>query len=264
MSNDLIYVYGILNSPRELSNNPLFVGLKCIPFRDLFIVIRMVSDSEFSEENLKKNLADMAWLDTYAREHIRIIGLLMDDGTVIPFNFGTIYTSEDSLIKFSNDYHDSFIENFKYIEGKEEWAIKIYCNTRVLCNHIDELSSEAADLEKQIMASSPGKAFLLRRKKSDLIENEMNRLTKVYGQEYFNEIKKMSEATALNNVVPKELTGRDDTMILNAAFLIFKNKSSEFMDTVSSIKMKYACYGFDIETSGPWPPYSFIFIKESF
>ena len=44
------------------------------------------------------------------------------------------------------------IENFHHIKGKEEWSVKIYYDRKALCKQIDELSEEAAGLEKQIMA----------------------------------------------------------------------------------------------------------------
>ena len=262
MINELIYVYCISDRQPELGKHPDFEGLRCILTRGIFTVVKMVPNSEFSEENLKKNLSDLGWLDTNAREHIRTISLLMEDYNVIPFNFGTIYNSQDSLEKFIRDYYDSLIEKFELIGGKEEWGIKIYYNRNVLIEQIDELSTEAADLENQIMASSPGKAFLLRRKKSELIKNELNRLTKTYGQEYYNEIKQLSDATTLNNLLPKELTGREDTMILNAAFLIQRVKANDFNASIISLKKKCVNVGFDIEVTGPWPPFSFISIKE--
>ncbi|MCK9422957.1 MAG: GvpL/GvpF family gas vesicle protein [Bacteroidales bacterium] len=262
MINDLIYVYCISNSPPDLRKNNALEGLKCITFQGFYTVVKLVSYSEFSEENLKKNLSDITWLEFNARAHVRIISLLMEDCTVIPFKFGTIYHTQDSLKKFITDYSDSFIENFLIIQGKEEWSVKIYCDRRTLCERIDELSEEAATLEKEIMASAPGKAFLLRRKKADLIENELNKLTKSYGQEYYNEINKMSENTTLNNLLPKELTGREDTMILNSAFLVRKDKAVDFVTTISFLRKKYPDLGFDIEMTGPWPPFSFVSIQE--
>jgi len=131
-----------------------------------------------------------------------------------------------------------------------------------LCEQIDELSEEAASLEKQIMASSPGKAFLLKKKKTELIENEMDRLCKKYGQEYYDEFKILSEATYLNNLLPKDIVGREDSMILNASFLISKNKLAEFKNTVDVLKKKDGNSGFFIESTGPWPTFSFISIKE--
>jgi antitoxin component HigA of HigAB toxin-antitoxin module len=187
----------------------------------------------------------------------------MEEYTVIPFNFGTVYLSEESLHKFVVEYSDSLIENFLFVEWKEEWTIRMYSNQEVLREEIDNLSTEAADLEKLIMSSSPGKAFLLSRKKAILIENEISKLNKYYGSEYYDEIKKHSVSTVFNNLIPKEFTGRNDDMILNATFLVNKDQSVNFVSNVRLLNKKYNHLGFDSEITGPWPPFSFISIKEN-
>ncbi len=90
----------------------------------------------------------------------------------------------------------------------------------------------------------------------------MDRLCKKYGQEYYDEFKILSEATYLNNLLPKDYEGREDSMILNASFLISKNKLAEFKNTVDVLKKKDENSGFFIEATGPWPPFSFISIKK--
>ena len=263
MANDLIYVYCLLKKLPAGLPGMAQGKLHSITACGFHVVVKAVSPDEFSEENLKKNLSDVQWLDINAREHIGVIGILMKQSDVIPFNFGTIFETEENLKKFITEYSGSLSDNLEYISGKEEWSIKIYCNLKVITEQIDELSTEAADLEKQIMASSPGKAFLLKRKKADLIENELNRLLKIYGQEYFNEIRDLSEDTTLNNLLPKELTGREDSMILNAAFLVLKEKSDVLTSVLASLQKKYQHLGLNSEVSGPWPPYSFVAIKEN-
>lgn len=263
MTTDLIYVYCLSNSQPVLPETIELKDLKSLVFGNSHVVVKYVSSEEFSEENFKRNLSDIEWLETNAREHVEVINALMVRNTVIPFKFGTIFHAESSLEKFVTDYSDSLFENFQQIEGKEEWSVKIYCDRKSLSEQIDELSEETAALEKQIMASSPGKAFLLKRKKSELIENEMDRICKSYGQNYYNEFKNLSVSTNLNNLLPKEFTGREDTMILNAAFLVRKSKVNDFINTVDMLGKKDGHSGFFIETNGPWPPFSFIYIKEN-
>ncbi len=240
----------------------IFEGLRSIPAGDFYAVVKPVSESEFSEENLKTNLSDIHWLETNVREHVAVINVIMEQNTVIPFKFGTIFNSEDRLQKFVEDYGESLVGNMLYVEWKEEWSVKIYCDRKVLTGQIDELSAEAASLELQIMAGSPGKAFLLKRKKADLVENEMDRLCKKYGQEYFNEFNGLSVSVSLNNLLPKEFTGRNDEMILNAAFLISKERAIDFLSTARTLKKLYSSLGFYLELTGPWPPFSFISLKE--
>lgn len=262
MTNNLIYVYCLADRLPDLTCITEFTGLRPIESGGVFAIMKDVYESEFSEENFKKNLSDFQWLETNARQHVEVINKISEQHTAIPFKFGTIFKTEDSLKKFITDYSDSLAENFKNIEGKEEWSVKIYSDRNALSEQIDELSAEAAELEKQIMASSPGKAYLLRRKKTDLIEQEINRICETYGQQYYDECTKHSESTNLNNLLPKEFTGREDTMILNATFLVKKNLVADFKNTVKTLSERDGNYGFFIESTGPWPPFSFIVIKE--
>jgi hypothetical protein len=262
MDNDLIYVYCLTNSPPVHTGAGERPGLKLLNSDGFYVILKYVSDSVFSEENFKKNLSDVDWLEANAREHVDVISKIMDNNSVIPFKFGTIFQSETNLRKFLSDYAVSLKENFLVVGGMEEWSVKMYCDRKALIEQIDELSEEAAALERQIMASSPGKAFLLKRKKTDLIENEMDRLCKIYGQENFNEFKSLSESTRLNNLLPKEFTGREDSMILNAIFLVSKNKVKELQNKVETLRKQQINSGFFIEATGPWPPFSFISIKE--
>lgn len=262
MKNKLIYVFCISKKPLEFSQNEMLKGLKCIKHKDFYTVVKIVSNGEFSEENFKRNLSDISWVDSQARAHISIISLLMEQCTVVPFKLGTIYHTEEGLKKFINEYTDSLIKNLHNIEKKEEWSIKIYCDRNALGKQIDRFSEEAAALEKQIMASSPGKAFLLKRKKAELVENEMNRICKKYGQAYYDEFKNFSDAASLNNLIPKEMTERKDTMILNANFLVKKNKTDKFKDIIQKLNKQDENSCFFIEATGPWPPFSFVSIKE--
>lgn len=262
MNNTLIYVYCLVNNSPELDPDSRFKGLESLKVDDFFVVVRRVSEQDFSEENFQNHLSDLIWLETNAREHVEVINSIMEYHAVIPFKFGTIFQAETGLNTFVADYSDSLKENFYYLGGRQEWAVKIYCDRKSLSRQIDEISEEAAALERQIMESSPGKAYLLKRKKSDLIENEMDRICKKYGQEYFDELKDLSESTNLNNLLPKEFTGREDTMILNGTFLVSKNKVANFRNTVEILKKKDANFGFLLEATGPWPPFSFVSIKE--
>ncbi len=259
--NELIYLYCISDSLPDPGFNQGQDEIQVLTFGTLNVFVKYVPKSEFSEENLKKNLADIIWLEGNARNHVKVINQLMLQINVMPFNFGTIYTEEEHLKKFVTEYSEKIIQNFNIIKDKEEWSVKIYCDRKELSEKIDELSEISAELEKQIMASSPGKAFLLRRKKTEMVETEMDRLCKFYGQKYYNAFESVSEITSINNLLPKEYTGRTDTMILNAAFLVFRSNVSEFLKTMNDLKKSDECSGFKLETSGPWPPFSFISIK---
>ena len=67
----------------------------------------------------------------------------------------------------------------------------------------------------------------------------------------------MPREARINKLLSKEVTEREEEMILNSAFLINKNKVAGFLNTVEGLKTRYADKGLFFDCTGPWPPYNF-------
>jgi len=119
-------------------------------------------------ENTKNTIADLieeALYQTGNNDGINMgTGGFVRDGLKFTFvNIGNGSLDEDEQID-TNDANsfavspdtvgadDTLSENLNYVNGKEEWAVKTYCDRKALSQQIDELSEDAASLEKQIMA----------------------------------------------------------------------------------------------------------------
>jgi len=262
MVDELTYVYCISDSPLLVDTISDQKNLKCLKFHAFYAFVKQVSPDEFSEENLNKNFADLPWIEIHARNHIRIIGEVMKSSIVIPFKFGTIFNSEESLGKFIQKYSSSLNENLKNIKGKEEWSVKIYCNYTLLNEQITELSEDVRNMEEEILKSKPGKSFLLKRKKVELIEKEVEKVVQLSGQVCYDELTTLSELTQINSLLSTELSDRTDSMILNISCFVNQGRVNEFLGAIGELQKKYKKIGFDMATAGPWPPFSFTSIKE--
>ncbi len=262
MADELIYIYCIADSPLRPEEVSGQETIKSLAFGKFYAIVKCVSPDNFSEENLKRNFSDLAWIDIHAREHIRIIGEVMKNSTVIPFKFGTIFNSAESLGGFIKDYSESLAENIEHLKDREEWSVKIYCDRPVLNRQIVGISDDVRNLEEEIQKSMPGKAFLLKRKKVELVEKEVEKIMQVCGQSCYDELVEISLTTKINNILPKELTERTDDMILNVSCFINKDRVNEFLGVVEQSQEKYKNTGLAVEVTGPWPPFSFINIKE--
>ena len=262
MNTDLLYLYCLTNSKDESNFHLVNRDLSWIESTGFYFLVKHVSSNEFSEENFHRNVTNIGWLDNKVREHLSVINSIMKIHTVIPFKFGTIFKSIKSIETFAIEYESNLQQNFETIEGCEEWSVKVYCFRNDLAARIDELSIETAQMEVEIQQSSAGKAFFLKKKKEILIENEIDELCDGYGQEYFGSFLIRSELTKRLPLTSSDITGRKDTMILNATFLVKKEKVAELAQSTERFRLRDAKTGFDIELSGPWPPFSFISIKE--
>lgn len=262
MENDLIYVYCIVDKHPQIEKNKLTSGLSVITVGGYYVCIKSVSSEEFSEENLKKKFANIAWIKENEHNHIEMITTIMKNCMVIPFKFGTIFNTINSLEKFVDDYSSLLSENFETIKVKEEWSVKIYCDKKILGEQIFELSEEVRKLEQQILESSPGKAFLLKRKKNELKESEVRRLMRINGQKCYEEYRNISYKIHLNNLLPQELTKREEDMVLNATFFVDKKNVMDFVHIANLQEEEYKSIGFLFDVTGPCPPFSFASIKE--
>jgi len=261
---NLIYLYCVTQtkpnrSSLEVLEKYLYVGVKIYPiyFQGTYAIVSKVSPDEFSQDNLKKNLTNMEWVEKSARQHEKIIEEIMKDTTVLPFKFGTVFQSEENVEKLLNEHNTEFKRIIEDLDGKEEWGLKIYCDIEKLKETLLEEDEELLKIEREINSSSPGKTFFLKKKKEKLLNAVVNKKLNEYGQDCFERLSQKSLQTQINNLLPIEVTGRKDDMIFNAAFLIDKTKVAEFIQVVDIFKTWYKHKGLEFDCTGPWPPYNF-------
>ncbi len=256
---DLIYLYCVTEKVPELRRVEKLIDNKLhfIYYQGIYAVISIVSDNEFSEENLRKNLSDMEWIGIKAGIHEKVIEEIMNGACVIPFKFATLFYSEDSLKMSLEKRAEEFKENLKRLGGKEEWGAKVYCDVKRLRNYIVREDEEILKTDREINSSSPGKAFFLRKKKEELLNTLVNKKLNEYGQAGFDRLREKSLEACINKLLPKEVTENKDEMILNSSFLIDKNKVVDFLNIVDGLRTEYTGRGLFFDCTGPWPPYNF-------
>ena len=274
LNQDLIYLYCLTD---KIPSNARFISQKmrqgcCTTNKEtedlvdnvyfifhlgLYAVVGKVSTDEFSEGNLKRNLAELEWIKIKVSIHEKVIETVMKNSCVIPFKFGTVFNTEDSLKTMLTQHAEVFKENLKNLRGKEEWGVKIYCDMAKLKENLIQKDNELLNLDKDIKSSSAGKAFILKKKKEELLNTIVNKNLNAYGQDSFERFKEHTVQSRINKLLPREVTERKDDMILNSVFLMKKNKVEDFINTVEGLKIEYADQGLFFDCTGPWPPYNF-------
>lgn len=232
-------------------------------YQDLYAVVSDVSADEFNEENLKKNLADLGWIKRKVNAHEKVIEAVMKNAGVIPFKFGTIFNTEENLKIMLKKHIREFKDSLKHLEGKEEWGVKIYCDIDKLKENLIREDKELLNIDKEIDSASPGKAFILKKKKVELVNTSINKKLNDYGQLIFEKLNQHSIESRINKLLPKEVTERKEEMILNSAFLIKKNKVENFMEAENALKETFEEMGIFLDCTGPWPPYNFTNVKKA-
>jgi hypothetical protein len=254
----LIYLYCItdkvpkLKEIENLVDKPYFIYQQ-----SLYAIVNKVKESEFAEENLKRNLADLEWIKVRASIHEKAIEGVMKNAGVIPFKFATLFNTESNLKTMLSQHLEEFKDILIKLEDKEEWGVKIYCNSGKLKESLIQEDEQLLNIDKEINSSAPGKAYLLKKKKEELLNIAVNKKLNEYGQVSFDRLKEKSTQACINKLLPKEVTERNDEMILNSAFLINKDKVGDFLNIVDDLRVEYIDKGLFFDCTGPWPPYNF-------
>ena len=254
----MIYLYCVTNRVPKLKEIDHFLdSLYFIYDKGIYAVVSKVPAEEFSEENLTKNLADLEWVKQKAGIHEKIIEGIMKYVGVIPFKLATLFNTENSLKVMLKKHAQIFKENLHDLRGKEEWGVKIYCDRGKLKEGLVQQDEEILKIDKEMSLSLPGKAFILKKKKEDLIKERINKRISEYTKTCFERLQAQILESKINKLLPKEVTERKDDMILNSVFLVDKNRVNTFVNMVEDFKIQYADQGLLFDRTGPWPPYHF-------
>ncbi len=254
----MLYVYCITGMTPGIEYK-LKAGAECffVRHKDLCALASRVSSSEFGEENLKKNLNDTGWLESRVLTHERVVEEVMNECTVIPLKFGTVFTAEENVRHMLEERRANFRTVLGRLEGKEEWGVKVYCDMDGLKKRLSEEEEDIRRFEDDIRSSSPGKAYLLKKKAAGLLDEILAKRTWEYNNDSVEGLTERSHGVVVNGTIPEEVTGVKEKMILNTACLVEKTRLGEFLGAVNSLGEKYedACLKF--VCTGPWPPYNF-------
>jgi Gas vesicle synthesis protein GvpL/GvpF len=252
----LYYLYCIAGAVPLLRTEAAAGDMRLIEAGGVYAVVGRVSSEDFSEENLMKNLRNIKWLETRVIQHQKIIEETMAYSTVVPFKFATIFRTEERITELLEKHGASFRKAVELLEGGEEWGVKVYCDLWCLKVSLAE-AEEIKKIEEEISVSTRGRIYFLRKRKDRLIEDMILEKISEYGQDSFDILRKESRDACINKPLSKQASGRNDAMVLNAAFLVDKTKLGGFIESIDCLKERYHSKGLYLECTGPWPPYNF-------
>ena len=255
---ELLYLYCVTKD-KPLSHSFEDLGIKTHPiyFQGTYAVVSSVSPDDFSEVNLKKNLADMGWVEKNIRLHEKVIEEIMKGQTVLPFKFGTVFENEANVEKLLRENNPEFKAVLASLDGKEEWGLKIYCDSECFKDALCAENERIKEKDKEITAAGRGKAYFLKKEKNEIIKDVVHEKSSEYTKDCFERLKVSAVDTRINRILPKEVTEKQEEMVLNAAFLIKNKQVKGFENILAYLKNKYTDKGLIFDCTGPWPPYNF-------
>jgi hypothetical protein len=251
----VVWLYAVTRR-LDVARFPATTGVGQEPVRiveaaGLVAVVGSVGVGEFGEDALRRNLEDLAWLETTARGHDAVVDIVNHFGPTVPLRLATVYRDDDSVRAALVAHRGEFDTALRRVTGRTEWGVKGYADPDSIAKHAVE--EQAGDVGE-------GTAYLLRRRAvlSALQAAESEAAANAHR---IHEALSQIAVVAKRQPVPHaELLRKRTKIVLNGTYLVDNERADEFADTVRTLDDQHP--GIDLDLTGPWPPYSFAGVEQ--
>jgi hypothetical protein len=223
----------------------------------LAAVASRVPLDEYGEEALKENLNDLGWLERMARRHESVLEQALAGGEIVPLSVCTIYRARAQVQAMLEERAGALGEALARLAGKSEWGVKAMADPMRLEQHALASSEEVRDLAGSVVGKSAGAAYIARKRLGALIRDEVDRLIADGVRDAHARLDACASAAVLLPAQNRELSGLQDEMVLNAAYLVADEHIDELVELVRELEAQYVDVGLGFSVTGPWPAYHF-------
>src|SRR5579875_781177 len=266
-ANDGLYAYGLVGEvPQPLDIVGIDQQHKVYPVvgRGLSVIVSVVDIDQFQHQ-VKSLLTALSRatgrteLEAGAilQAHEAVMEALLQHTTIVPLQFGTIFKDEAAAIRMLQEHEAEFKRLLATLSGKVECGVKVYLDKQVLMKHLAQIDPQFSRSEEQRRKVSRGAAYLLARKIEEKLKDQATTQMAQISAKIFQELSKEAVEAKQNTILPQRLTGKKEEMILNAAYLVEREKVAPFEQQAKKCLEQYADMGLTLEISNPRPPYSF-------
>lgn len=240
------YVYCIIKTPKQRDFGQIGIGdgnrtVYTVHYGDLGAV---VSDTPI-------RIYDPTRENVLAHEFVN--ETVMREFTVIPMSFGTLFRTEEDIVELLKSTYQAFDDVLEKMKDKIEFGLKVLWDREKVVATIEEENEEIRRLRDEINRNASSSTYFARMQLGRLVEAALEDA----GNEYVRDIHEALKPAAVASRSNKPI---GDRMILNAAFLVERDREKNFDDAVKDISRKYESL-LTFKYTGPWPPYNFVNIK---
>ncbi|MBV8772253.1 MAG: GvpL/GvpF family gas vesicle protein [Deltaproteobacteria bacterium] len=176
--------------------------------------------------------------EKHVLEHARVVSVCFRQGTVLPFRFGTIFDTDESLKHAVRANRRAFLESVARLKGKAEMHVKLLVR--------DGSLKELRDVQ---VPDTVGGEYLAKLKEKAMCDRERQTRAKALSVQVHRLFNPLEEEISCKRV-------DTDGMLIDIAHLIESKSIEKYQNRYSTAaKQLKNC---EISVTGPWPPYHFL------
>ncbi|TWD24089.1 gas vesicle protein GvpL/GvpF [Streptomyces sp. T12] len=218
---------------------------RLVPHHDLVAVVSHVPEEDFAEGPLRAHLEDLDWLTAVARAHQGVIDALTTVTTPLPLRLGTVFRDDSGVRSMIEEREENFLRRLDRLEGRVEWGVKVFL----------EPQNEPEQASAPEPAAMSGRDYLRRRRQQTRSREDQWQRAETFATRLHGTLAGFAEDSRLHAPQNPTLSGARGRNVLNAAYLVPRSESEQFVEQVD--RTKDDAPGLRVELTGPWAAYSF-------
>lgn len=246
MSKEGIYIYSIIAAAQRRDFGPIGIGQRSdavytLHYQGLAAVVS------------RSPIVQYAVTRENSLAHARVVEKVMEDGTVLPVRFCTIAESEEMIIEMvlKNRYQE-LMDLLQGMEGKIELGVRArWTDLDAIFAEVVEENKAIKELKEALLhEKSEQRKYAGKVKIGQLVQNALAEKRKREAEELLEALKPLSLGCKENQIY-------GDMNLVNAAFLITREKESAFDGKMQELERVYGERK-KLKYIGPVAPYNFV------
>ncbi|MBI5400399.1 GvpL/GvpF family gas vesicle protein [Candidatus Saganbacteria bacterium] len=182
--------------------------------------------------------------------HEKAIEEVMKEYTVLPVRFCTIAENENVVRKILEGEKNRLMPLFDRVEEKRELGLMAHFKEEAIYAEVAEKYQDIKRLKSEIEILPPLKTYGQRMEIGKMVETALREENKIYKELILESLISVAEEVKKNNCY-------GEIMIINAAFLVKREKEAEFDVKVNELDDKYGRF-IRFKYTGNLPPFNFV------
>ncbi len=253
----VVYLYGFVPNEAQLPAAGLLgvgdVEAEILTGDGFGAVIGRVPGESYGEAALEARARDMEWVAEQGLRHEQVVAWFVDHAVILPSRLLTLFSSDGSLERRMAKDGPRIRAALDRFSGLREWNLKVGYEASRLADHLGEVSEEIARLDREIEGATPGRRYLLEKKRHDLARDQTRAVARDLAGDLLAAIEEHARDSA--RVAPAE---DGAPIVLNAALLLHREQEPNALRHLEREQARLARLGVTVEFTGPWAPYRFM------
>lgn len=241
-----LYVYGVIESRSGVNFGKSSIGgvsedVSTVHYGDVAAVVSRTPVFIF----------DPTRDNALAHEHV--IETVMKNYTIVPMAFGTVFRTADDIKEVLKSIYPSLKDVLQQMTGKLEFGLKVTWDRDRIIEELKREHDEIHRFHQELTRKHLQSTYFARMQLGRMIDKALAELAANYVRDIYDGLRGVCVASRDNKPI-------GDKMIMNAAFLIQKEREAEFDAAVNKVAQKFGDR-LNFKYTGPWPPYNFVNIR---